>query len=85
MLDSKQSLQVNPTDQMVYYLQQHSTILSPSGKRQKNLVDLGSLRMLISLDMLILYLVCLNELVGKHEHEPKQGHKHAKGLKPLKE
>jgi hypothetical protein len=62
-----------------------------SGKREKNLVDLGSLRMLISLDkptkpgkLLILYLVCLNELVVKHEHEPKQGHKHAKGLKPLK-
>ena len=28
MVDSKQNLQVNPTDQMVYYLQQHSTILS---------------------------------------------------------
>ena len=28
VVDSKQSLQVNPADQMVYYLQQHSTILS---------------------------------------------------------
>ena len=28
MVDSKQNLKVNPTDQMVYYLQQHSTILS---------------------------------------------------------
>ena len=28
MLDSKQNFQVKPTDQMVYYLQQHSTILS---------------------------------------------------------
>ena len=28
MVDSKQNLQVKPTDQMVYYLQQHSTILS---------------------------------------------------------
>ena len=28
MIDSKQSLQVDPTDQVVYYLQQHSTILS---------------------------------------------------------
>ena len=28
VVDSKQSLQVNPTDQMVYYLKQHSTILS---------------------------------------------------------
>ena len=28
VVDSKQKLQTNPTDQMVYYLQQHSTILS---------------------------------------------------------
>ena len=28
MVDSKQNLQANPTDKMVYYLQQHSTILS---------------------------------------------------------
>ena len=28
MVDSKQSLQANPTDKMVYYLEQHSTILS---------------------------------------------------------
>ena len=28
VVDSKQNLQVNPTDKMVYYLEQHSTILS---------------------------------------------------------
>ena len=28
VVDSKENLQANPTDQMVYYLQQHSTILS---------------------------------------------------------
>jgi hypothetical protein len=28
VVDSKQNLEVNPTDKMVYYLQQHSTILS---------------------------------------------------------
>ena len=28
MIDSKQNLQANPTDKMVYYLEQHSTILS---------------------------------------------------------
>ena len=28
VIDSKQSLQANPTDKMVYYLEQHSTILS---------------------------------------------------------
>ena len=28
MVDSKQNLQANPTDKMVYYLEQHSTILS---------------------------------------------------------
>ena len=28
IIDSKQNLKVNPTDQIVYYLEQHSTILS---------------------------------------------------------
>ena len=52
VVDSKQNLQVSPTDQMVYYLRQHSTILSQISQQIASIapqVSIPSLRLLRSL------------------------------------